>query len=138
MGFMDRMMGFLGFNEEDDWYRDDPESEADTSANRGRKNVLSLHTQKNVRVVLVEPRSYDEAQDVADHLKNHRPAVVNLQRISRDQAMRIVDFLSGTVYAIGGSINKLGTHIFICTPANIDIQGSITEMISDEANDILR
>lgn len=126
-------MNFFGVSEEDDRYEDVPEFESSGTASRGKNNVVSLHTQKNVRLILYEPRTYDETQDIADNLKNHRPVVVNLQRIRRDQGIRVIDFLSGTVYALGGNIQKLGPHIFICTPANVDIQGTITELMQDEA-----
>jgi cell division inhibitor SepF len=135
---MDRVMGFFGISEDDEQYRDYTQDPSDGPAARGRRNVVSLHTQKPIRVVLAEPRSYDEAQDIADNLKNHRPIIVNLQRVPKEHAIRIIDFLSGTVYALNGNIQKLGSHIFMCTPANVDIQGSITDMLSDEANDILR
>lgn len=131
-------MGFFGINEDEEYEVDgSPDVDASTVM-KNRKNVVSLHSQKNVRVVLAEPRMYDEAQEIADNLKNHRPTVVNLQRVPKDQAIRIVDFLSGTVYALGGNIHKLGSHIFFCTPSNVDIQGTISNIFPDEANDILR
>jgi cell division inhibitor SepF len=90
-------------------------------------NIVSLQSvQKSSKVVLLEPRAYADAQEVADHLNNKRAVIVNLQRIQRDQGKRIVDFLSGTVYAIGGDIQKVGTDIFLCTPANVDVSGNIT------------
>lgn len=96
-------------------------------------NVVSLQSvQKSSKVVLLEPRAYADAQEVADHLNNKRAVVVNLQRIQRDQGKRIVDFLSGTVYAIGGDIQKIGTDIFLCTPANVDVSGNITGFSLDE------
>lgn len=94
-------------------------------------NVVSLHTQKQSRMVLSEPRSYDEAQQIADELRNKRSVVVNLQRTKPDLALRIVDFLSGTVYALNGSISKLGPNIYLCAPDNMEVQGVITEMTSD-------
>ena len=94
---------------------------------------MSLQSvQKSSKVVLVEPRVYAEAQDIADQLKNRRAVVVNLQRIERDQAKRIVDFLSGTVYAIGGDIQKIGTDIFLCTPDNVEVSGSISEFLQEK------
>lgn len=72
-----------------------------------KQNVVSIETAKqSSKVVLLEPRTYSEAQGIADHLKGRRAVVINLQRMSTDQAVRIVDFLSGTVYAIGGDIQK--------------------------------
>lgn len=101
--------------------------------NTANNNVVSLQSvQKSSKVVLLEPRAYSDAQEVADHLNNKRAVVVNLQRIQRDQGKRIVDFLSGTVYAIGGDIQKIGTDIFLCTPANVDVSGNITGFGLDE------
>ncbi|AOH54209.1 cell division protein SepF [Peribacillus muralis] len=103
---------------------------AGTNANQ---NIVSLQSvQKSSKVVLLEPRAYAEAQEVADHLKNRRAVVVNLQRIQHDQGKRIIDFLSGTVYAISGDIQKIGTDIFLCTPDNVDVSGNITGFAVDE------
>jgi cell division inhibitor SepF len=110
---------------------EDPELERDTNA-KGKSNIVSLHTQKNIRLILIEPRVFEETQEIADNLKSHRPVVVNLHRVRRDQAKRVIDFLSGTVYALGGSIQRVGDHIFICTPANVDVQGTITEIMHDD------
>jgi cell division inhibitor SepF len=79
------------------------------------------------KMVLVEPRAYSESQQIADQLKGRNAVVVNLKRVTSDQAKRIVDFLSGTVYAIGGDLQKIGGGIFLCTPKNVDVQGKITE-----------
>ncbi|MHA6258629.1 cell division protein SepF [Sporosarcina sp. CAU 1771] len=91
-------------------------------------NVVSLQSlQKSSKVVLVEPRVYAEAQDISEHLKGKRAVVVNLQRIDREQGIRIVDFLSGTVYAIGGDIQRIGTDIFLCVPENVEVDGAISD-----------
>ncbi|KGA97768.1 cell division protein SepF [Alkalihalobacillus alcalophilus ATCC 27647 = CGMCC 1.3604] len=96
------------------------------------QNVVSLQSVKNSsKVILFEPRTYDEAQEIADHLKARKAVIINLQRISHEQAKRIVDFLSGTVYAIGGDIQKLGGNIFLCTPDNVDVSGTITDMVQE-------
>ena len=98
-----------------------------------KQNVVSLQSiQKSSKVILSEPRAYAEAQGISDQLKNRRAVVVNLQSIQKDQAKRIVDFLSGTVYAIGGDIQKIGVNIFLCTPDNVDVSGSISELISEQ------
>lgn len=134
---------FKRFFELDDEYTDD-EQELDQEMedkdlpaleNQQRKdkgNIVSLSSvQSQAKVILLEPHSYDEVQEIADYLKNRRAVVINVQRISRDQAKRIVDFLSGTVYAIGGDIQKLGNNIFLCTPDNVDVKGSISEMFQE-------
>ncbi|GJM72240.1 hypothetical protein HMSSN036_44560 [Paenibacillus macerans] len=106
MGVMNRFMNFLGLQEEEEIVEREKfpaqEEEIETPSFEPRKNqrgsnVVSIHSQKNVKVILYEPRSYDEAQEIADHLRSHRSVVVNLQRVRNDQALRIIDFLSGTI-----------------------------------------
>lgn len=82
---------------------------------------------KKGTMILLEPRAYSESQQIADHLKQKNTVVVNMKRVTADQAKRIVDFLSGTVYAIGGDLQKIGPGIFLCTPRNVSVEGSITE-----------
>ncbi|MNE04114.1 Cell division protein SepF [compost metagenome] len=142
MGVMSKFMNYLGLQEEEEIVererfaaQEEQEVEApnfETRKNLRGNNVVSIHSQKNVKVILYEPRSYDEAQEIADHLRSHRTVVVNLQRVRNDQAMRIIDFLSGTIYALSGSISKIGGNIFLCTPDTVEIQGSITEILTEE------
>lgn len=79
------------------------------------------------KMILLEPRAYSESQQIVDYLRNRNAVVVNLKRVTGDQAKRIVNFLSGTIYAIGGEIQKIGGGIFLCTPNNVNIQGKITD-----------
>lgn len=141
MGVMNRFMNFLGLQEEEEVVerevlasQDEPVEATpfDQRKNQKSGNIVSIHSQKNVKVVLVEPRSYDEAQEIADHLRSFRTVVVNLQRVRNDQALRIIDFLSGTVYALSGGISKVGGNIFLCTPDTVEIQGAISEILADE------
>ena len=99
-------------------------------------NVVSIHTattNNGAKVVLAEPRVYAEAQDIAENLKNKRATIVNLQRIDRESGIRIIDFLSGTVYALGGDIQRIGTDIFLCTPENVEVSGEISDYLIDES-----
>lgn len=142
MGVMNRFMNFIGLQEEEEVVErealtsqeDQVETPFENRKNQNQKgsNIVSIHSQKNVKVVLAEPRSYDEAQEIADHLRSFRTVVVNLQRVRNDQALRIIDFLSGTVYALSGSISKVGSNIFLCTPDTVEIQGTISEILADE------
>jgi cell division inhibitor SepF len=160
MGMIYKFMNFIGLADEEEYsqngnqkqnqslqYEEDEWLEEDdfpSPKNKGTKasssnNVVSLQSIKqNVRMILLEPRTYEETQEIADHLRNRRPVVINLQRLHHDQAKRVVDFLSGTVYAIGGDIQKIGSNIFICTPDNIEVQGSISEMIQEEFQSRMR
>lgn len=145
MGVMSKFMSFLGLQEEEEVIErkviNEQDEERDQSnpletpfsdRRKVRNNVVSIHAQKQVRVVLSEPRSYDEAQGIADHLRARRSVVVNLQRVRADQAMRIIDFLSGTVYALNGNIAKIGTNSFLCTPESVEVEGTISELMQGE------
>ena len=78
------------------------------------------------KMILLEPRAFSESQQIADHLKKRNTVVINLRRVTSDQAKRIIDFVSGAVYALKGHIEKIGSGIFLCTPNNVNIQGKIT------------
>lgn len=81
------------------------------------------------KMILLEPRAFSEAQQIADYIRNRNTVVVNLKRVTAEQAKRIIDFLSGTIYAVNGNIQKIGGGIFLCTPNNIKIDGKITDEI---------
>ena len=102
----------------------------------------SYYTSENVNIssgngkmILLEPRAFSESQQIADHLKNRNTVVVNMKRVTAEQAKRIIDFLSGTVYAIGGDLQKIGGGIFLCTPKNVNVEGSITDEDGNKKQD---
>ena len=98
-----------------------------------RPTVVSLESAKKVaKVVLFEPRAYSEAVDVADELLKKKAVIVNLQQISQQEGGRIIDFLSGTVYAISGEMQKIGQDIFLCTPDNVEVDGEISQYIDSK------
>ena len=88
------------------------------------------------KMILLEPRAFSESQQIADHLKKRNTVVVNMKRVTQEQAKRIIDFLSGTVYAIGGDLQKIGGGIFLCTPKNVNVEGAITDDDSKKQEDI--
>ena len=88
------------------------------------------------KMILLEPRAFSESQQIADHLKKRNTVVVNMKRVTAEQAKRIIDFLSGTVYAIGGDLQKIGVGIFLCTPKNVNVEGSITDEDNKRQDDI--
>lgn len=91
------------------------------------EDAMKKGVESGNKMMLVEPRAYSESQQIADHLKSRNSVVVNFKRVTSDQAKRIIDFLSGTLYAIGGDLQKLGGGIYLCTPKNVNVQGKITE-----------
>jgi len=127
---MDKLKGFFGTQSED------TSKESHIKVNEDEYYENSKNTFADMsgssKMVLFEPRAYSESQQIADYLKKRNAVVVNLKRVTPDQAKRIVDFLSGTLYAINGGLQKLGTGIFLCTPNNVDVEGSITEEIKEK------
>lgn len=92
-----------------------------------RENRTMPVNDQNTKVCLFEPRVFAETQDIADELKGNRAALVNLTKIDSVPKKRIVDFLSGTVYALEGDIQKVGADIFLCTPNSFGVEGEISD-----------
>lgn len=86
----------------------------------------SKESYKN-KTILVEPRAFSEAQQIADYLKARNQVVVNFKRVTSDVSKRIMDFLNGIVYAIEGKMEKLGPGIVLCAPKGFEIEGNISE-----------
>lgn len=142
MGMMSKFWNYLGLEEEEEVvervpYREEeqPQEYASPGGRRGKGQIVGLPTAKQpTKMILCEPRSYEETQEIADHLKARRSVVVNLQRVRQDLAIRIVDFLSGTIYALNGSISKVGPGIFLCAPDHVEVVGTITEMLEGDSD----
>ena len=97
-----------------------------TSTDEYYKDTFKQTGGSGNKMILLEPRAFSEAQNIADYLKSRNTVVVNLKRVTPEIAKRIVDFLSGAVYAIGGDLQKLGNGIFLCTPNNVNVEGKIS------------
>ena len=113
----DKLIGRFRNNDDDEEYENEEEENA----------ALGGLVKKDNTMILLEPRAYSESQQIADYLKANSSVVVNLRRVTPDQAKRIVDFLSGTIYAIGGDLQKLGGGIFLCTPNTVNVEGKISD-----------
>ncbi|MEJ8544569.1 cell division protein SepF [Brevibacillus borstelensis] len=139
MSVMNKIKGFLGLEDEEYFEetvveeREEQEPIARRQQASRMNNVVPFQTREKegIRLILCEPRQYSDAQDIADNLRHRRPVVVNLQRVEKEQAKRIIDFLSGTVYALNGDIQKVGDYIFVCTPDHVDIQGTISSVVEE-------
>lgn len=139
MSFKDKFKNFFNTDDEYEYVEEEievPVEETRTfeSKQSRNKNVVNLSAiqHPSSKVVLYEPKSYNEVQEIADNILNRRAVVINLQRIDSTQAKRIVDFLSGTVYAVKGDIQKLGLSTFLCTPDNVDVTGTISNSNFEE------
>lgn len=83
-------------------------------------------TGKQMRVIIIEPASFDDAQQIADHIKARKPVVLNFENTDADTTKRIIDFISGATYALAGDIKKVGQNIFLCAPNNVNVTFSDT------------
>lgn len=136
MKFMEKVWGSLGLFETVEATEEERPrvEEADSRAKKGG-NLVNLPTaaqKQQVKVMVVEPFSFDDAQSVADHLRNRKPVVINLENTEKDVAKRMIDFISGTTYALNGSIQKIGNNIFLCAPNNVDVTYSSREDSMDK------
>lgn len=137
MKFMEKVWGSLGLLEtvevEEEQEIKNKTGEIELSKGKKNTNIVNLPTaQKQMKVMVVEPFAFDDAQHVADHLKNRKPVVVNFENCDKEVAKRMIDFISGTTYALGGSIQKIGNNIFLCAPNNVDVAYSPQEEGSDK------
>ncbi len=114
---------------------DDPNIDiTEDDSYEGNDDRVESRSNGGSKMILVEPRAYSETQQIADHLKRRNSVVVNLKRVTNDQARRIIDFLSGTLYAIGGELQKLGNGIYLCTPKNVNVEGRISDEEAEKKN----
>lgn len=89
--------------------------------NKKENRTIQMKTTTEVRVVVIEPTSFDDSQKVADFLRNDQPVVVNFETTDQAVRKRMTDFISGTIYALNGTIRTIGPNILVCAPRNVDI-----------------
>lgn len=131
----EKFLSFIGFAD------DSVEEEADDALQVTGRNphkpapVLSLHSAPDVKIVVVSPEVFEEAEKLAGHLKNRRPVIVNFNCTPKETAQRIIDFLSGAVFALNGSTCKVAAETFLFNPSNVsvytdDLSGDLRERLS--------
>ena len=103
------------------------------AANAGvdRNKVVNIHTTAQLQVVLVKPDRFDNVSEIAEHLRDKRAVVLNLESTNKDVARRLVDFLSGCAYALDGKIKKVAISTYIITPYNVDIMGDLIDELEN-------
>ena len=92
-----------------------------------RNKVVNIHATAQLKVVLVKPERFENASEIADHLREKRTVVLNLESTNKDIARRLVDFLSGVAYAGDGKIKKVAANTYIITPYSVDIMGDLID-----------
>ena len=110
----------------------DAVEENNTSDNFYTVTAAEATADGNTKMILLEPRAFSEATQIADYLTKRNTVVLNLKRVTKEQAKRIADFVSGTIYAIGGSMQNIGGGTFLCTPNNVNVEGKISNDKDDK------
>ena len=98
--------------------------------NNGGK-VVNIHATTQLQVVLVKPDRYENASEIADHLRDKRTVVLKLEKTQKDVSRRLLDFLSGVAYAQEGKIKKVALQTYIVTPYNVDIMGDLIDELEN-------
>lgn len=126
MGFGQKFKEFIAPMDDDEVLELDEEEAVSLSEYESHTTKAMPKMNGDTKMVLFEPRSFDEAEEVARRLKENRAAVINLHKLQREYAQRTIDFLTGVVFALDGSIQKIGHNVILCTPKVISVGGKIS------------
>ncbi|HSQ89633.1 cell division protein SepF [Romboutsia sp.] len=139
-GILSKFKNWIVEEEEEDYIEEEEEAVFTEESEIGEEigttirntNIVKLHTTTQMKVVIVEPKKYDEVTTIADHLKNKRAVIVNLENLNDAIARKsIFDFMNGAVYVLDGTIQKVSKAIFILAPNNVDIDASIKKELEN-------
>lgn len=134
----DKLGRFFGMNGNDEDIPEDEETEFienssvdEIPTNERRGNVVPINSAgtPTSKIVLEEPRVYSDAKEVSQNLLANKAVIINFARMDDAQARRIVDFVTGTVYALNGEIQRVGDKIFLATPPKFETDGKIAELV---------
>ena len=139
MGFIDELKKLTHpYDDEDDEFEEFEEpprknffEERSTKVEDRRNKVVNIHATTQLKVVLVKPDRFENASEIADHLKDKRTVVLNLESTNKDVARRLVDFLSGVAYAGEGKIKKVAANTYIITPYHVELEGDLIDELEN-------
>lgn len=127
MKIFDKVCGKMGLSTPEEAAREEEQrQETDEIGVARLDNVVNINAAASskfsrMKVVVIEPRSFDDVQQVANCLKEKKPVVINFENTDAEDAKRIIDFISGTTYALAGDIKKVGRNVFLCVPNNVNV-----------------
>ncbi len=107
------------------------DSDRSDSRDRRSNKVVNIHTTTQLQVVLVKPDRFENASEIADHLREKRTVVLNMEQTSKEVSRRILDFLAGAAYAQEGKVKKVALSTYIITPYNVDILGDLIDELEN-------
>lgn len=133
--FVNKIWNLLGV-ENDDYEEDDFENEANYApeekeytapANNKKGKVVGMPGVPQVKVIISQPNTFEQSEEICEHLKEKKSIIVNLEYVNKDVARRIIDFISGAVYALDGNIQKISNSIFLVAPFNYEITNEVVK-----------
>lgn len=160
MGVMDKFLNYMKLNDEDDEYYDDDYYDDDEEVNEKPQKlapaksaeepkeekkpvakVTPIRQQKRMstngmEVCVIKPSTVEDAREITETLLANRTVVLNLEGLDVDIAQRIIDFTSGSCFAISGNLQKISHYIFIITPASVDISGDFQDILNGSSFDV--
>ncbi len=134
MGFVESVKDMLGFGGYEDEYEEGYEYEDEYEEEPQRESIFSKKSNKVVsiapqssqaKIVVLKPKCFNNSTQIADELRKKRPVIVDVGALDPEEARRIIDFISGTVYGIDGKLQKITSGIFVATPSRVDIMGEV-------------
>lgn len=102
-----------------------------TSFDERRNKVVNIAATTQLKVVLVKPERFEMASEIADHLKEKRTVVINLESTHKDIARRLIDFLSGVAYASEGRVKRVAANTYIITPYHVEMVGDLLDELEN-------
>lgn len=133
MGFLNSVKNFIGLETEDDYYDDEyydeeeeveePQQKRASSPKKSASKVVPINPGASSRIRIIKPNEFDDSTRIADEIKGGRLVIFDMGNLDDNEARRVVDFVSGTVYGVNGNIRRVSGGIFVAAPRNIDITG---------------
>lgn len=139
---LNKMMGFLGLEDEyeeleevDNNFQKEESVEVDPPLSSSRKKeskVVNIHTAATARVMIIKPNNFEEATDICDDLKNRKIVVVNTTNLESKVAQRLLDFMGGASYALGGELQEVEKGVYILSPSNVEVSNELKNELSSK------
>ena len=143
---INKMMGFLGLEDDVEEKEElnldkseasfeidgDTDSYVSQSSKKRQNKVVSIHTAVSAKVVIVKPQDFDEATNICDDIKNRKIVVVNTTNLESKIAQRLLDFMSGSTYALGAELQEIDKGIYILSPSNVEVSNDLKNELSSK------
>ncbi len=118
------------YDDNNNYYEDDYVEETYSRQKKGK--VVNIHQNANQKMIIYQPCSYDDTQNIIDSLKSRKSVISNLESMETESAQRVIDIMSGAMYALGGNVHKISRGIFLFAPDNMDVSGNAMDSINEQ------